>query len=68
MMQGSKLMIACPRCGNPTLKAWTELDDDQKLLVEKLPASADYALLERKKHRFCTRCWYEEIGSRETTA
>ena len=50
----------CPRCGSPKLEAWGELTEDERLLAERLPASADYPLSERKKHRFCTRCWYEE--------
>jgi hypothetical protein len=59
---------ACQRCGNPTLKPWNALDDEQKLLVDKLPASADYTLMERKKHRFCTRCWFEEVVSPDVRA
>jgi len=49
----------CPRCGNPKVKKWDELDEDQKFLVERLPDSADHTFEERKKHRFCTRCWFE---------
>ena len=41
--------------------AWDHLTGDEKLLAEKLPASVDYSLVERKKHRFCTRCWFEEV-------
>jgi hypothetical protein len=42
------------------MKTWAELDDEQKLLAEHLPASAEYEANERKRHRFCTRCWFEE--------
>jgi len=50
----------CPKCGARELKRWGDLDDDQKFLAERLPASAEYTIAERKKHRFCTRCWFEE--------
>ena len=50
------------------MKRWTELDADEKFLVERLPASAEFESEERRKHRFCTRCWFEEIGESETTA
>lgn len=50
----------CPRCGSRKMKAWTDLDADEKLLAEKLPMSAEYTCDERKKHRFCTRCWFEK--------
>jgi ribosomal protein S27AE len=62
MVQGLDSRTVCPRCGNVSLTPWGELDDDQKLLVGKLPASADYTMIERKKHRFCTRCWFEEVS------
>jgi len=55
-------MDICPRCGSSALKDWAELSSDDRLLAEKLPASADYSLAERKKHRFCTRCWFEEVS------
>jgi hypothetical protein len=50
----------CPRCGLQKLKHWPELTSDEKFLAERLPASAEYTIEERKKHHFCTRCWYEE--------
>jgi hypothetical protein len=50
----------CPQCGGARLKTWDELTDEQQFLVERLPASAEYTKEERKKHRFCTRCWFEE--------
>jgi len=51
----------CPRCGSPKMKRWEELTGEEKFLVERLPASKDYSLAERKKHRFCPRCWFEAI-------
>ena len=58
----------CPKCGSMKMKAWTELTDDEKFLVERLPMSAEYTPEERKKHRFCTRCWFEESRPTSHTA
>jgi hypothetical protein len=51
---------SCPLCDAPKMKSWAELDDEQKMLVTRLPMSAEFTLAQRKKHRFCTRCWFEE--------
>jgi hypothetical protein len=51
---------SCPRCGNYKMKSWDELSAEQKMLVERLPASAEVSLEQRKKHRFCERCFYED--------
>jgi len=49
----------CPRCEG-RLHSWNELSDEERELVRRLPAAADYSLDERKTtHRWCTRCWYE---------
>jgi len=54
----------CPRCGTGRLKPWSELTDEQREVVRRLPASADYSLDERQaRHRWCTRCWYEDTGA-----
>jgi len=51
----------CPRCGVGRLRAWNELSDEEREVVQRLPASADYSLEVRQStHRWCTRCWYEE--------
>jgi hypothetical protein len=50
----------CPKCHFPRLKSWYELTDEQQFLAQRLPASAKYTLEERKKHRFCERCWFED--------
>ena len=51
----------CPRCSSERLRSWSELSDEERELVRRLPASADYSLEERKaRHRWCNRCWYEE--------
>lgn len=55
------LQKSCPRCSSPEIKAWDQLSDDEKFLVEKLPLSSEFSAAERKKHRFCTRCFFEEI-------
>ena len=49
----------CPRCGYAKLKNWAELDEEQKMLVERLPGSAQYPFEARKLHIFCQRCWFE---------
>ena len=51
----------CPQCGSPKMKSWDELNDEQKFLVERLALSADFTLSERKKHRFCARCFFETV-------
>lgn len=42
--------------------SWDELNEEEKFLAGKLPGSADFTAEERKKHRFCTRCWFEDWG------
>jgi len=49
----------CPRCGSAKFRSWDELDRDEQIVAERLPASAEFTIQERKKHRFCTRCWFE---------
>jgi hypothetical protein len=51
----------CPKCHLPKLKSWQELTDEQKFLVERLPLNTKFTRAERKKHRFCERCWFEEV-------
>jgi hypothetical protein len=54
----------CPRCGTDRLRTWAELDDEQREVIRRLPASADYSLEERQaRHRWCTRCWFEDTGN-----
>jgi len=52
---------SCPRCSSPKIKIWNDLSDEQKMLVERLPMSAEFTLDERKRHRFCERCWFEDV-------
>jgi ribosomal protein S27AE len=58
----------CPKCGSPKIKSWPELTDEQKMLVKSLPASTEYPLSQRKKHRFCTRCWFENFDQDQIIA
>lgn len=58
----------CPRCQSPAMRSWHDLDDEQKMLAEKLPLSARYASSDRKKHRFCTRCWFEDADRGSSNA
>lgn len=51
----------CPKCHSPKMKSWADLTDEQKFLIERLPGSAEFTKAQRKKHRFCERCWFEEI-------
>lgn len=55
----------CPRCGSATLKSWDDLDRDEKIVAERLPRSREGSGESRKKHRFCTRCWYESLDTNE---
>ncbi len=55
---------SCPRCHERGLKSWAELNDEEREVVKRLPASAVYSLEERQsRHRWCTRCWYEESSA-----
>jgi hypothetical protein len=46
------------------MKSWDELDDKQKFLVERLPRNTEFSPAQRKKHRFCERCWFEDVDSK----
>ena len=56
----------CPNCQAPKMKDWEDLTDEQKMLAERLPGSAEFTLETRKKHRFCTRCWFEDAVHKTT--
>ena len=51
----------CPKCDSRKMKTWPELKPDERLLVKSLPLAAEFTILERKRHRFCTRCWFEDM-------
>ena len=52
---------SCPQCGSLKMKSWSQLNDEQKFLVERLALSGDFSMTERKKHRFCARCFFETV-------
>jgi ribosomal protein S27AE len=51
----------CPRCGAESLKSWAQLNEEERLVVARLPAAAEYSESERRRHRWCPRCWYEAV-------
>lgn len=51
----------CPKCDYKKLKTWNELSDDEKMAIKA--QYSKFTLEERKKHRFCVRCRFEEIQS-----
>ncbi len=51
----------CPHCHEGYLRAWYELSEEEREVVKRLPASADFSLKERAaRHRWCARCWHEQ--------
>ena len=53
----------CPRCRTARLRTWSELNDEEREIVKRLTAAAEYPLEERQaRHRWCPRCWYEDVG------
>ena len=63
------IYMKCPRCEKPRLKGWSELNDEEREVVRRLPASAEYSLAERQStHQWCTRCWYEKKATDEHRA
>jgi len=67
-MKGFEYSDICPQCDSPTLRSWGDLSDQEKYIVERLPTFADVPAEQRKKHRFCTRCWFEETADRSHLA
>jgi hypothetical protein len=56
----------CPRCDKPRMQSWSDLNDEEREVVKRLPASGDYSLAERQTyHRWCTRCWFESADYAE---
>jgi hypothetical protein len=58
----------CPNCGYREMRSWGGLLEEEKMIVRRLPASAEFTDEERKKHRFCPRCWFEDVGNEIRTA
>ncbi len=60
---GSFYKDQCPRCDAGKLRAWDELNEEEREVVRRLPASADFPVEERaNQHCWCPRCWYEEMA------
>jgi len=58
----------CPKCHSPKMKSWAELNDEQKFLIKRLPLNTDFTAAQRKKHRFCERCWFEDTNGESNIA
>ncbi len=57
----------CSRCGEGRMKSWQELKEEEREVVERLPASAEADAAERRRrHRWCTRCWHESRDEERT--
>lgn len=55
-----EFLKGCPRCGNTKVKSWHQLNDDEREIVKRLPASMKYEDKQRKaNHSWCIRCWFE---------
>ncbi len=53
----------CRRCGEGTIKSWSELTDEEREVVKRLPGAADYGTEERAwMPQWCTRCWFESVS------
>lgn len=53
----------CRRCETGRLRDWSELNDEEREVALRLPASKDFSIEERMaRHRWCPRCWYEDKG------
>jgi len=58
----------CPRCQG-VLERWEELSNEEQEVVRRLPEAVDYSPEERRAaHRWCSRCWYEEVRPDEDLA
>jgi alpha-ketoglutarate-dependent taurine dioxygenase len=46
------------------MRAWRELSEEEREVVRRLPASANYSFEAREnRHRWCSRCWFEEVSN-----
>ncbi|HEX8142834.1 MAG TPA: hypothetical protein VF553_09580 [Pyrinomonadaceae bacterium] len=60
-MMNNQTKDRCPRCGEGRLRPWADLSEEEREVVRRLPASADYDFDERRStHRWCSNCWYED--------
>ncbi|MEZ5425854.1 MAG: hypothetical protein R2747_06290 [Pyrinomonadaceae bacterium] len=58
----------CPKCGWQKLKTWNELTEEQKMLAKKLPLNVKFSPFQRRKHIFCSRCWFEFVPGEDEKA
>ncbi len=49
----------CPKCGFQGLKGWHDLDEEEKMVVERLPLNSEFTKQQRKNHSFCLKCGVE---------
>jgi hypothetical protein len=60
--------MRCTRCGEGTIKSWSELTDEEREVVKRLPGAADYEEADpQSMPQWCTRCWYESVGDETLT-
>jgi Zn-finger nucleic acid-binding protein len=60
-MMNDEFEMSCPRCRAGRLLGWKELSDEERIVVRRMPESADYSQAEREAtHRWCINCGYEE--------
>jgi len=58
----------CTRCGEGKVKSWSELSDEEREVVKRLPGAADSDAAEQQLIlQWCTRCWYESLGDETLT-
>ena len=58
----------CPKCHFHRMTEWSDMNDEQKMLIELLPTWSEFTAAEREKHRFCGRCMYVEHQPNTTAA
>lgn len=61
-MESFQIDDGCPKCGYREMRSWDELTEEEMMIALRLPGSAEFSVEERKKHRFCTRCWFEDAA------
>ncbi|MBX3294220.1 MAG: hypothetical protein KF762_00675 [Acidobacteria bacterium] len=55
----AKKAARCPKCGGLSFRRVADLDADERLIFDRLPASANYTKKEREQHLYCPRCGHE---------
>ncbi|MBK9162464.1 MAG: hypothetical protein IPM21_00850 [Acidobacteria bacterium] len=58
----------CPSCESLRLRLRSELDAEEKLIFDRMPASAEYTKKEREQHLYCSRCGFESSGWQPSAA